>query len=510
MIRSGIAPLDKHLGGGIASGRIHLLTGGVGTGKTTACLQFLGAGIERGEPAVLLTSARPGDVRAQATYAGVSVDGALRDGRLVALRYRPAFAARIAHAVSPRVALDDLRRMIGSLAPTRIAIDPVVPFLLDGSPMGEGLTALADFLEELGATALLTYPGDIADGADRRFDGLTDRAATVIHLQRSNTGALSLAVLRGGGYGPAGGPLQFAIAPRSGIVVAPENGSRGPTARAGGSRLTSRRLRVLHTTDAVAPEILELLQRDYQLSVSPLSSALPAEDAGADRVGAIVIETHHSSLEVARAFVRRSAARTDGTPMVVVVRFNLRSIDRARLLRAGADEVLATDMSPPELLQRLTAAVSRGHLDQPLIQYSEQSPTQADASAGRAGPLDRAAFAGALATHVAHDHPTQYTVVSLAPARASRGTDDAGAVLAKLTEVVMRTARMASGDLVGCFDGRLAVYLHGARRGDASPFVDRVRGAWPARERGSIEVDFLSYPSDEPRLRTLMGASQQS
>lgn len=508
MSRSGIDLLDSHLGG-LASGRLHLLTGGVGTGKTTACLRFLGAGLQSGEPAVLLTSSRPADVRAQAAFSGVPVDAALRTGRLVALRYRPAFASRIAHALSPRVALDDLRRMMGSLPPTRIAIDPVVPFLLDGSPMGEGLTALGDFLEELGVTALLTYPGDIADGADRRFVGLTERAATVIHLARSNTGALSLAVLRGGRAGATGGPLEFAIAPRSGIVAGPEDGLRALATRTRGSRSASRRLSVVHTTDTVTPEILELLERDYELTVSPLAAMSPANSGGADRVAAIVIETHHSSLEIARSFVRRVAARADGTPIVVVVRFNLRSIDRARLLRAGADEVLATDMSPPELLQRLTAAVSRGHLDQPLVQYSERSLTQAEVSGGRAGLLDRAAFAGALAAHVAHDHPTQYTVVSLAPSRASRGNDDAGTVLARLGEVAMRTARIASGDLVGCFDGRLAVYLHGARRGDASPFVDRVRGAWPARERGSIDVDFLSYPSDEPRLRTLMEASLQ-
>jgi hypothetical protein len=136
--------------------------------------------------------------------------------------------------------------------------------------------------------------------------------------------------------------------------------------------------------------------------------------------------------------------------------------------------------------------------------------TQAQVGGDFARPLDRGEFAAALAAHVAHDHPTQYTVVSMAPGQPVRGTEVTGAALAQLVDVVMRTARIATGDLVACFDGRLAVYLHGARLGDAAPFVERVRGAWPARERKSIDVDFLSYPSDEPRLRTLMETSRQS
>ena len=507
LVRTGVAPLDKQLGGGLMAGRVHLVTGGVATGKSTVCLQFLGAGLERGEQALLLTSARPRDLKSRATFAGVPIDRALRDGRLIALRYRPTFALRLAHSASPRTALDDLGRMLGTVTPVRIGIDPVTPFLSDGSPTGESLTALVDFLEQAGATAILTHPGDVAHGTDRRLDGLLERAATIIHLMRSSTGASTLTLLRGGSFAPAGGPAQFVFAPRSGISGAPAR--PGLDAIPATSRSPSRRLTVVHTTDALAPEILELLQRDYELTVAPLSSVVEA-GGSADAAGAIVIETDHTALDATRAFVHRTSASVKGVAVIIIVRFNLRSIDHARLLRAGADEVLATDMSPSEVLQRLAAAVARGHLERPLIQYTERALTQASVSGGRPGLLDRTAFAGAVAAHVAHDHPTQYTVVSLAPGGTSRGNEDAETALWQLADVVMRTARTASGDLIGSFDGRLAVYLHGARLGDASPFVDRVRSAWPARERGSINIEFFSYPSDEPRLRTMMEASRQS
>ena len=70
LVRTGVAPLDEQLGGGLPAGRVHLITGGIATGKTTACLHFLGAGVARGEQALLLTSARSRDLRSQATFAG--------------------------------------------------------------------------------------------------------------------------------------------------------------------------------------------------------------------------------------------------------------------------------------------------------------------------------------------------------------------------------------------------------------------------------------------------------
>lgn len=503
LIGSGIAPLDQSLGGGLAAARIHLLTGGIGTGKTTACLQFLDAGIRQAERCVLLTSDRGSDLRAHAAYAGVALDAPLRDGRLTTLRYRPAFSTRFAHAVSPRVALDDLWRMAGEPAPTRIAIDTIVPFLGDGSPAGEGVAAMADFLEQLGVTALLTYPGDLSAGSDRRFDALMNRAATVMHLQRgTQPGVFRLDMVRQRGSAVSAAPVHFAIEPKAGIVRMSE--------RVAATATPNRRLALLHAGDTASPEILELLQRDYEVSTLPLSPDF-AQSAGHSAGSAgIIVDSHHRSLELTRSFVRQVGAAVDAVPLVVVARFNLRSIDRARLLRAGADEVLASDMSPPEFLQRLTAAVSRGHLRRPTVQYSERPLIHADLGVGNMEPLDRQAFSAALAVHVAHDNPTQYTVARLAPARGTWGTGEFAALLEELCEIVFRNARVNSGDLVGVIDERIAVYLHCARLGDAEPFVARVRAAWAARRHGPFEVDFFSYPADEARLRTFMEASQQS
>ena len=65
MIQSGVLPLDHHLGG-VQPGRLLLLTGGTGAGKTTACLEFLHAGLRIGEAGVLITLDRITDIVAGA------------------------------------------------------------------------------------------------------------------------------------------------------------------------------------------------------------------------------------------------------------------------------------------------------------------------------------------------------------------------------------------------------------------------------------------------------------
>jgi hypothetical protein len=129
-------------------------------------------------------------------------------------------------------------------------------------------------------------------------------------------------------------------------------------------------------------------------------------------------------------------------------------------------------------------------------------------------PLDGYGFAHALAAHVAHDHPTQYTVVSLVPpgpriaAHADAGGSSEHPVperpLHVLAALAMRSMRVAGGDLAAILDGRVAVYLHGARLGDASSFIERVREQWTVQHRTMLRVESLAYPSDEPLRRALM------
>ena len=187
MIPSGIPPLDARLGGAI-TGRIHVLSGGPGTGKTTAGLQFIRQGLQLRETVAMLTTDRITDLRSHAAHFGIDLEGPLRDGRLVLLRYRPNCSVLLQHVASPEQMLDDLRRLLLPARPTRVLIDTIAPLLCSAPHADTTLTALAELLESIETTTLVTYAGDTTAGRgvgyDHRLEPLVERAAAIFHLTR--------------------------------------------------------------------------------------------------------------------------------------------------------------------------------------------------------------------------------------------------------------------------------------------------------------------------------------
>jgi hypothetical protein len=187
MIPSGIPPLDARLGGAIP-GRIHMLSGGPGTGKTTAGLQFIRHGLQLGETVAMLTSDRLVDLRSHAEHLAIDLETPLREGRLVLLRYRPSFSALLQHTASPEQMLEDLRRLLLPVRPARVVVDTVSPLVSSASHADLTVTALGDLLETMEMTSLVTYAGDLTAGRglgyDHRLEPLVERAAAVFHLTR--------------------------------------------------------------------------------------------------------------------------------------------------------------------------------------------------------------------------------------------------------------------------------------------------------------------------------------
>lgn len=73
---TGVTGLDNILGGGLKRGRVFLLEGSPGTGKTTVALQFLVAGAHRGERCLYITLSETDDeLRASAASHGMPLEG---------------------------------------------------------------------------------------------------------------------------------------------------------------------------------------------------------------------------------------------------------------------------------------------------------------------------------------------------------------------------------------------------------------------------------------------------
>lgn len=76
LISTGVAGLDDILGGGLTTGRMYLIEGSPGAGKTTIALQFLIEGAARGESVLYVTlSETESEMRGVATSHGWSLDG---------------------------------------------------------------------------------------------------------------------------------------------------------------------------------------------------------------------------------------------------------------------------------------------------------------------------------------------------------------------------------------------------------------------------------------------------
>lgn len=229
MTQTATPTLDDVLGG-VLPGRIHLITGLPGSGKTAACLHFLKTGAARRERPVLLTRDRGADLRSIALYVGVDLHGLVRDRRVTVVRYQRRFAARVTETATPgaimaelrqTLELDDLASLAGPDTPLRIAIDPVSPFIPHTDATGAALETLIDWLEEQACTALLTWTGDLAIGIDRRLEPLIDRVAMILNFERAGRASFRAHIVRARHAIANASPIAFQIIPGLGMSTAP-------------------------------------------------------------------------------------------------------------------------------------------------------------------------------------------------------------------------------------------------------------------------------------------------
>lgn len=445
-------------------------------------LQFVNAGLRSGERVLMLTHVRREDLLAHAESLGIELREAIQENRAVVVRYRTDFARRLARAGTVDRALDDLRDLIREHGPQRLAIDPFAPLLEDGSASPLAASSLGELLELSETTTLLTYSEDLANGYDSRLVPLVHALSGVFHITRdaNNARTLEIVSLRDATAHGTRIPLAAPALPNESLVA-----PTGPFV-------------LLPVTDSPAEELVATLRLQHEVVVRHNEQSDDVAQAAA-----LIIETDHATLDRARELVRSRERAGTRAPLVVVSRFNLRSLDRARLLRDGADEVLAGDMGAPELLQRLAVAVHRGHLDRPPVAVQEDEGLTQASLAGPGQLLDAALFSSALRQRTAHDDAVPFAVIRL-----TIQNGDARALQA-LAPLVLGGMRAAAGDLAAMLDDCIAVYLHGAGRRDVAPFVDRLRGRRPPGAP-ALRVISAHFSSDGAALRQLVEPSKVS
>ena len=402
-------------------GRTYVLSGAPGTGKSVASLQFLMAAIKAGQRAAILTQDDPQDLLAQGEFLDVDVASEVEAGRLVLLRFTLDFARRFARATSPDVAFAELRSLLAPESPTRFVIDSVVPFIDAGGSSESSAIAMLQLLDDLGATSLVTYPGDLAGVYDRRLDALIQRAAGIFHLSADRQRHRHIEIRKVRYRVPSVAPITYRIEPGQGLVPSGEEpgwANEDTPAHSSGQRL------VLDLPPEAAQEAIRLLQNHYNVKVT----------SGGVRV------TPPKPMAVMPS--RRSSDFADGAPPQVSV--------------------------PPQP----TRSGARVPFDGPGFRTAVQAVTA----------LDPLAFFSVL-------------VVTSPPGE-----------LTNLSAVTLRTVRAVNGDLVAAVNNQVLIYLHGTGRKHAPRFADRLRDTWQNEGQGELIIDYLAYPNDQERLRTLLNS----
>ncbi len=171
---TGIEALDNILGGGVPRGNMVLVSGSVGTGKTTLSLEFLVRGAERGERGMLVsvTEATEKLVQNLSTFEffrpELIADGSLVLVDLPALYEKLGFDREQLSSEDLDILLRSLHDLIRTLGIKRLVIDSLTSLgyrIQRDEHIRDFLLRLGEDLSEVGCTSLII--SEIAPQTDR-------------------------------------------------------------------------------------------------------------------------------------------------------------------------------------------------------------------------------------------------------------------------------------------------------------------------------------------------------
>ena len=192
-VSSGNSGLDELMGGGVFSGSTTLVSGAAGTGKTLIATEFIAAGIERGEPALLLDFEQShGQVLRNA--ASLGHDFAAAGDLLTVAASHPDVASFDDHLV-------EIFELVRRERPIRMALDSLSALerLGTGASYSEFILRLTSFLKEEGVASLLTVATPALVGStitEGHVSAMTDAIVLLRHVEVAGTVRRGISVLK--------------------------------------------------------------------------------------------------------------------------------------------------------------------------------------------------------------------------------------------------------------------------------------------------------------------------
>jgi circadian clock protein KaiC len=225
--RTGIAGLDDVLNGGLSRGRVYLVEGVPGSGKTTLALQYLIEGAKRGEPVLYISlSETTEELNAVAQSHGWSLNGItirelLPDEGLLEAeqQYTMYHPSEVELASTTKLILEDVQK----LKPARVVFDSLSELrLVAGNPLRyrRQILALKQYFSGRHITAILLDDMTAADH-DLHVQSIVHGVIYLQHLSPEyGAERRRLRVIKYRGTAYRGGYHDFAIR-KGGLVVFP-------------------------------------------------------------------------------------------------------------------------------------------------------------------------------------------------------------------------------------------------------------------------------------------------
>jgi hypothetical protein len=208
--------------------------------------------------------------------------------------------------------------------------------------------------------------------------------------------------------------------------------------------------------------------------------------------GGVLVAARWDTLPDAELFLQQLRHLGVRTPVILVTRGDMRSSDRARALFAGFDDVVTDTTGPDEFVARVSAVARRGRSATVPVAFLDAVGPAGDLAERRSGVLDEESFRETIQFASNGNSDRVFSVLLLSSADGE---------LEALANVVSRTMRGSSGDVVGVVGDGVAVYMPGTRWADATPLVRRVTDAWQRTGRRELGVAQLVWPVDVAELR---------
>lgn len=227
-VSTGIPELDTLLDGGFRRGKIYLVLGEPGTGKTIFALQFLYQALQDGEKALYVAiDEKPADLVEQATSLGWDLSAHIERKNLLILDASALIIAR----VSDISAKNDLQKIVVELnnhivksGATRAVIDPVGPLIhAADSPskvQDQARMLIASLQKNSDTTTLVTSQS--LGRSTRGIEEYLVAGTVVLELELANSRfvrTITIEKMRSTPLDPA--QYLFRIVPQKGITMQP-------------------------------------------------------------------------------------------------------------------------------------------------------------------------------------------------------------------------------------------------------------------------------------------------